>query len=277
MVNIITLNELHKYNYSINVINGLKQYWIDNNKFSCITRPKKVNMLMYTDGLDALYRLPNGKTMIAHSGNVVYIPIGAEYEVEFINSQGKGSNTIGVNFYTYDPDGHPFAFSEDITIFNTQDKSYFVLFNKIDKYSEQLIPNYARMKSGFYDILANLYDTADLIDYDKFSMISNGILHLDSQSDDNLSIPEIAKLCNISEAYFRRLFKEYSGMSPNQYRLYHKIERAKTLLKYDYLTVSETADKLSFTSVAYFIKVFKEHTGNTPLEYAKKWKYTVKP
>lgn len=266
---IINLSEFSRHNYSVNLINSLKQYWVANNKFSCINNPKKANMLMYLDGFDAEYIFKDGRTLTAHSGNVVYIPIGAEYEVSMVNPQHSQSNTIGVNFYTYALDGQSFIFSKDITIFDTYDKIYYILFNKVDKYSEQLVPNYTKMKAGFYDILANLCDYSNVINDNKYSVISRGILYLESETDDSLSIPDVAKLCNVSEAYFRRLFKEFSGMSPIEYRLYHKIKRAKKLLEYEHLSVTEISEMLSFVSPAYFIKVFKRHTGMTPLEYKK--------
>lgn len=90
---------------------------------------------------------------------------------------------------------------------------------------------------------------------------------MENESGENLSIAEIAALCNVSEVYFRRLFKEYSGLSPSDYRLRNKIRRAKLLLKYENMTVSEIAESLSFTGSAYFIKTFRRMTGMTPLKY----------
>ena len=76
-------------------------------------------------------------------------------------------------------------------------------------------------------------------------------------------------MCNVSEAYFRRLFKVYSGMSPVEYRTVSKICRAKQYLEDDELTVSEIADKLKFADTSYFVKQFKRATGKTPNEYRK--------
>ena len=90
---------------------------------------------------------------------------------------------------------------------------------------------------------------------------------MEENPSQNLSINEIAKMCNVSEIYFRRLFKEYSGLSPVEYRIKRKIEKAKSYLDYDNLNISEIADILGFTDTAYFCKQFKAHTGTTPLNY----------
>ena len=83
----------------------------------------------------------------------------------------------------------------------------------------------------------------------------------------NLSIGEVAKMCNVSEIYFRKLFREYSGLSPIEYRIARKIRKAQSLLEFDDLNTTETAQLLGFSDCAYFCKQFKAVTGMTPLQY----------
>ena len=104
---------------------------------------------------------------------------------------------------------------------------------------------------------------------EKFGVISEGINYLEHDEEQTLSIPEIAKLCNVSEIYFRKLFKEYSGMSPIKFRIKGKIEKAKIYLEYENMTVQEISDYLGFISPAYFTQQFKAIEGITPSEYKK--------
>ena len=83
------------------------------------------------------------------------------------------------------------------------------------------------------------------------------------------SIGQIARMCNVSEIYFRRLFKEYSGLSPMEYRLKRRIERAKNYLAYEDMSVAEIAELLGFVDTAYFCKQFKAYTGVTPLGFKR--------
>ncbi len=269
MVRYIDLTEMQKHKYFISPVSSTKQYWRDSNVFSCLNTPKKVNMLLYIDGLDAEYILPDGSTMIAYGGSVVYLPIGSQYKTTFVNNQNNHGYTIGVNFYVYDENGEHISFDKDIKIFNVSNKSYTFLFEKVNLYGERPVMNYARMNAALYDIISNLCEQFTSQVYDKYSIISDGIIHLEENVNSNISISEIAGMCNVSEAYFRRLFKEYSGMSPNQYRMHHKIERAKLLMKYDGLSVAEAADRLSFSTASYFSMVFKRETGMSPMEYIK--------
>ena len=161
-----------------------------------------------------------------------------------------------------------FLYSESVTESSfSGDGGYKLLFSKINSASVRAVTDYAKMKAGMYEIMSMICEKSREKRFDRYSIISKGILYMESEDGENLSIPEIAALCNVSEGYFRRLFKEYSGLSPSDYRLRHKIKRAMLLLKYENMTVSEIAESLSFTSSAYIIKTFRRMTGTTPFKY----------
>ena len=87
--------------------------------------------------------------------------------------------------------------------------------------------------------------------------------------DCNLSPAHAAEHVFMSDSYFRKLFKEYSGMTPNTYLLKSKIKKAKSYLRYDNLSIADIANLLGFSDSAYFIKRFREETGITPDKYRK--------
>lgn len=69
--------------------------------------------------------------------------------------------------------------------------------------------------------------------------------------------------------YLSTLFSSVEGITLEQYIIRQKIERAKELLFYDELTLSEIADKLGYSSVAHLSAQFKKITGFTPSELKK--------
>ena len=88
------------------------------------------------------------------------------------------------------------------------------------------------------------------------------------EQDSDLSISEIASKCGVTECYFRRLFQEYSGMSPMRYRQNHRIERAKQLLQSDEnYTIGEIAQELHYSDIYHFSKAFKKMCGLSPTQY----------
>jgi AraC family transcriptional regulator len=69
--------------------------------------------------------------------------------------------------------------------------------------------------------------------------------------------------------YLSNLFSSIEGITLEQYIIRQKIERAKELLFYDELTLSEIANRLGYSSVAHLSGQFKKITGMTPSELKK--------
>ncbi len=71
---------------------------------------------------------------------------------------------------------------------------------------------------------------------------------------------------NIGYSYFRKMFKEYTGISPRQYHLELKIMRAKELLLSTEKNIKEISFELGFQSTHYFSRFFKKKVGVSPSE-----------
>ncbi|HEX5171917.1 MAG TPA: helix-turn-helix transcriptional regulator [Cyclobacteriaceae bacterium] len=69
--------------------------------------------------------------------------------------------------------------------------------------------------------------------------------------------------------YLSNLFSSVEGITLEQYIIRQKIEKAKELLFYDELTLSEIAHRLGYSSVAHLSGQFKKITGMTPSELKK--------
>lgn len=79
----------------------------------------------------------------------------------------------------------------------------------------------------------------------------------------------ISERLNYNYTYLATLFSETIGMTVEQYFIAHKIEKAKELLLYDELTLTEIAFKLNYSSVAHLSSQFKKVTGLTPSFFKK--------
>lgn len=67
--------------------------------------------------------------------------------------------------------------------------------------------------------------------------------------------------------YLSTLFSEVEGNTIEKYFISQKIERAKELLMYDELSLSEIAFELGYSSVGYLSNQFKKVTGLTPSHF----------
>lgn len=74
----------------------------------------------------------------------------------------------------------------------------------------------------------------------------------------------LSEKLNYDYNYLSNLFSEVKGSTIEHFIISHKIERAKELLIYNELTLTEIAEKLHYSSVAHLSNQFKKVTGLTP-------------
>jgi AraC-like DNA-binding protein len=88
---------------------------------------------------------------------------------------------------------------------------------------------------------------------------------------ENLHIPitpqMIAERLNMSYSWFRRIFKQYIGISPAQYIIEIKIQKSKELLTNTSMSSKEISFEMGFDNPDYFCTIFKKKTGFSPLGY----------
>lgn len=85
-----------------------------------------------------------------------------------------------------------------------------------------------------------------------------------------ISQEDIAQKIGMGYSSYRKKFKEYTGISPAQYQINLRINKAKDLLITSDEPLKEVALRLGFESTDYFFRLFKQKTGFTPSEYRLK-------
>lgn len=86
-----------------------------------------------------------------------------------------------------------------------------------------------------------------------------------------VSGPEMAHKVGLSPSQFFRRFHKLYEMSPRDFLLQQRIEKARTLLKESQMTVGEIAESLGYRDVGYFSKQFKQKAGMSPLMLRKQF------
>lgn len=81
---------------------------------------------------------------------------------------------------------------------------------------------------------------------------------------ENAPVSYYAALCDMSEVTFRRLFREYIGASPVEYRNGLRLSRARAKLQSGEYNVSETAALCGFSNLSFFTRLYKKKYGHTP-------------
>lgn len=78
---------------------------------------------------------------------------------------------------------------------------------------------------------------------------------------------ELARTVGLSESYLVDTFTRETGISPRQYLLRIRIERAKKLLRQSDISITELALESGFSSSQHFASTFKKIVGNSPRHY----------
>lgn len=80
----------------------------------------------------------------------------------------------------------------------------------------------------------------------------------------SLTLSEISRAANISPYHFSRLFKESTGLSPHQYVIRERVERAKELLRSTGLPLHEVAALAGFADQSHMGRHLKRLLGVSP-------------
>lgn len=92
--------------------------------------------------------------------------------------------------------------------------------------------------------------------------------HLDSAEptlrERDLSLAELAETLNLSPTYFATAFKQAIEVSPHQYVIQQRVERAKLMLSKTDLVIANIALQVGFSSQSHLTQQLKRLTGMTP-------------
>lgn len=119
-------------------------------------------------------------------------------------------------------------------------------------------------------LIGKMYSLERNIEFNKnqaqVDMINRARMLIRKALESNLTIQQVAEELGVSYSNFRKLFKEYTGLSPATYQQELRLLRAKELLSTTDMTVKEIAYRLNFESPDYFSAKFKAKMGCKPSE-----------
>ena len=200
--------------------------------------------------------IQNGKKFVSDKNHALILPKGGNYT---IIGDKKGYFPV-INFTCEN-----FLTDEIMVVPISGVDSYINDFEKI-KSLFLFDRNRNKVISIFYNILHKLCMDAK----PSGGIIDPAIKYLEKNyNNPSLSNSDLAKECNISEVYFRKMFSERFGVTPKQYIIDVRIDKAKHLLADGMYKINVVSEKSGFSNPYHFSRAFKEKTGLTPTEYMK--------
>lgn len=95
---------------------------------------------------------------------------------------------------------------------------------------------------------------------EKYRPLLPAIRFIDGHFKENHKVGEYAAMCAMSETAFRRLFVEYTGLSPVDYRNRLRLRHAEALIL-DGSTVAEAACAVGFAGTSPYYRILKRNRG----------------
>lgn len=90
---------------------------------------------------------------------------------------------------------------------------------------------------------------------------------IDARLGEDIGITDLAVIAGVSRFHFARMFKATTGMTPYQYVLERRIERARNLLRRSALSIGEVAAATGFSDQSHLSRHVKRRYGVTPQAY----------
>lgn len=257
-MNFQDINILFATDFNIDGILAVQQCWPYNTRFNYLEKPRRRHGLLMLTDYPALFELPGGETLKAVPGDILLLPKGSHYAINFLQPPEKLSQPLLINFRMTDHTGTELPLPTQILRADRDDGTLRALFHTAARQYKNASP--VQLKATVYELFGKLFPLSDL---DELC-----IGYINHNFTDRFSIPKLAEKCGLSETAYRKRFKAATGVSPLQYINALKIEKARQMLQdTEDISVKEISDILSFYSLPYFYKVFKEHTGMTPQKF----------
>ncbi len=219
---------------------------------------------------EGVFSSESGADVKVSAGDIIFVPITSRYI-----SRWKGNPDIlyiSMHF-AFEPSAN-FLEKKDIRIqkitlpdFDTLQKDFCYA---LENYDADEASRFSAL-SIFYKVMGQIIpklSTKEASHMDK--RIERAIEYINLNSTMDISMVNLANLCDMSESHFYACFKKATGVTPVEYKNNICINRAMRLLLSDEnISIEHISEMLGFYSSAYFRRLFKKITGQSPSKYRK--------
>jgi AraC-like DNA-binding protein len=127
---------------------------------------------------------------------------------------------------------------------------------------------YSRVNNLIYELMNHVLRTHENISLYSDKRISKSLQYIKKNYNKPVTLSELASLSGLSEAHYSRVFKDVMGLSPIQFVIQEKMQKAVEILITG-TSVSETAASVGYFNNSLFVKTFKSVYQCTPTQFLK--------
>lgn len=211
-----------------------------------------------------IYTFNSGLSLSIGLNELIYLPKNSSYNISTINPGG----CYAINFnLSEDIELEPFIFKPKNI---TEIVNYFKSTAKI--WGRKQISYQMQCKANLYNIISLIQKEHHL----HYTSLKTGLVIAPAleyihrnYTKENILISDLSKMCEISENYFRIIFKNVYGTSPQKYINALRISYVKELIASGLYTITEAAEMSGYIDMCYFSRAFKKAEGISPSTFQK--------
>ena len=192
------------------------------------------------------------KSFLTKPGDVLFIPADTPYEVDYSVSESIVANLPSCN-YT----------EAELFDFEGQSGVSLLFLKLLEEWNEGHSVN--RAKAGIYNILEKINEEKEtMLENTAFSCCLDYIK--ENFCDPMLDVAAVCEIGFISSSCLQRSFLRHFGVSPKQYIIKLRMEKALQLLAENRLSVKEIAAACGFSDEKYFSRAVRNKYGYSPTQ-----------
>lgn len=213
---------------------------------------------------DKIIHFSDGIKIKCGPNELHYLPKGSTYRVEKITS----GNCWAINFDLLEEIEQP----PFIINFRNPEPIIEIFKEAVSAWQEKKDFHNAKIRKCMYDIITKIRkeQRKNYIPTQKELLIAPAVKYITKNFTKNeISVKELSNLCNISEAYLRRIFLDKYSLTPKEYIINLRIDYAKQLLQNGQFSVGKIAAMCGYAEPCHFSREFSKRTGISPSVYMK--------
>lgn len=210
----------------------------------------KYSLILPESGSMSYHFTKTNETVKLFPGDVIFIPKGCPYIATYLQK-----NTV-MNLFTFTADGS--IMPENAV--NPLKKTLPELSQNTVLSLPENSGNTLFLAAKIYEILSaleNVYAREDK----HYKKIMPALQALRDRYYENRKLSFYADMCGMSESNFRKLFREYTGKSPIEFRNTVRISQVRRMLDSGEYTVGEAAYAAGFNNMSFFYGVLNKNGG----------------
>ena len=252
------LNEIFTADFNLDSLVSARQSWNPGSRYNSLESPRRFHGLFLLADCPATYELPDGRRVQANTGDVILLPKGARYALSLAVPEGKTAHPFLVNFRLSTPEGKELLLGENamrlcrdngalLPLFTTAAQLYkrsspvglkakvyelFAALFPLMETDECCVAYINRHYTERFSVpgLAERCAMSETVYRKRFRQLTGcspvqyiNRLKIDKacqmlQSGD-IGPKDISEFLNFySLPYFYKVFKDHTGLTPNQYR-----------------------------------------------------------